>query len=430
MDDGRRTVVIPYTPRQAFSPYHYRSTRYCVIVAHRRAGKTVACINELLKCALANERREPPPRYAYIAPHYNQAKDVAWEYLKKYAAPVLEFGGGINESELRVDLPNGARVRLYGADNPDRLRGLYFDGVILDEYADMDPRIFEVVRPTLNDHQGWCTWIGTPKGHNQFYEVWRGKADDDQSEWLKLMLRASETGLLDAGELESSRRSLTAEQYEREYECSFEAAIRGAYYGKEMAEAEREKRICTVPYDKASDVITAWDLGIGDATAIWFCQQIGQELHLIDYYESSGVGLDHYAKVIKDRPYVYAEHILPHDVGNMELGTGKTRQETLSELGIKVTIAPKLKVPDGISAARLILNRCWFDRTKCERGVEALKQYQTEWDDKLKTFKDTARHDWASHGADAFRYLAVGLKKTAKAQWSDKVMNFTAEWVA
>lgn len=430
MADAQR-IVIPYTPRKAFAPYHNRDKRWTVIVAHRRAGKTVSCVNELLKCALSNTRANPPPRYAYIAPHYNQAKDVAWEYLKKYAAPVLQYGGSINESELRVDLPNGARVRLYGADNADRLRGLYFDGVILDEFADMDPRVWEVIRPTLSDHAGWCTWIGTPKGHNEFFKIWQGKEGDDPAEWLKLMLRASETGLLDPKELESSKRGLTPEQYAQEYECSFEAAIQGAYYGKEMAEAEASKRIARVPYDKATDVITAWDLGIGDSTAIWFCQQIGQEYHLIDYLENNGVGLDWYVKELKAKPYNYGDHILPHDVEAKELGTGKSRKEVLGELGLKsIVVAPRLGVDDGISAVRMVFNRCWFDKENCARGIEALKQYRTDWDDRLKVFKNRPLHDWTSHPADAFRYLFTGIRKTDKAQWSDQVMNFNVDWVA
>lgn len=420
-------VIIPYEPRQLFVPFHNRKQRFSCEVVHRRGGKTVSRVNELIKGALTEERDRP--RFAYIAPFLKQAKAVAWDYVKYYCAPLVPLGATFNEAELRADLPNGGQIRLYGADNPDSLRGIYLDGVVLDEYGVMDPRIWPVVRPALSDRLGWADFIGTPNGHNDFYDTLQ-KAKDNPEDWYWAVHRASETKLIPDVELKAARGSMTKDQYEQEYECSFEAAIQGAFYGAEMAEAERENRITRVPYDKATDVITAWDLGIGDATAIWFCQQVGQEYHLIDYVENSGVGLDWYAQEVKSKPYVYAEHILPHDVEAKELGTGKSRKEVLGELGIKVTVAPKLRVEDGISAVRLVLNRCWFDADKCKRGIEALKQYRTEYDEQRKVFRDKALHDWTSHGADAMRYLFTGIKKTTKANWSDAITNFQVDWVA
>lgn len=416
-----RNVVIPYAPRPVFLPFHSRTQRFSCEVVHRRGGKTVSRVNELIRSAMTEPLERP--RFAYIAPYLKQAKAVVWDYLKHYTAPFVEHGADYYENELRVRLPNKAEIRLYGADNPDALRGIYLDGVVFDEYGTMDPRIWPVVRPALSDRMGWADFIGTPNGHNDFHTLWV-KAQANPGEWYSALHRASETRLIPAHELVAAARDLTADQYAQEYECSFEAAIQGAYYGKEMAEAEREKRICRVPYDKAADVITAWDLGIGDSTAIWFMQQVGQEYHLIDYLEANGQGLDYYAKEIKSRPYVYADHILPHDVEAKELGTGKSRKEVLSALGIKVTVAPRLKVDDGISAVRMVLNRCWFDAEKCARGVEALKQYRTEFDEQRKVFKTSPLHDWTSHGSDAFRYLFTGYSKTDKAQWTDKIMNF------
>lgn len=420
-------VVIPYEPRPLFLPFHNRKQRFSCEVVHRRGGKTVSRVNELIRCAMTEERERP--RFAYIAPFLKQAKAVAWDYLKHYSSPLVPYGATFNESELRADYPNGAQVRLYGADNPDSLRGIYLDGVVLDEYGIMDPSIWPVVRPALSDRLGWADFIGTPNGHNDFYETYR-KAVANPDEWYSAMHRASATGLIPKSELDAARRSMTEDQYAQEYECSFEAAIQGAYYGKEMVEAEKEKRITRVPYDKATDVITAWDLGIGDATAIWFCQQVGQEYHLIDYIENSGVGLEWYAGEVKSRPYVYATHILPHDVDAKELGTGKSRKEVLENMGIRVTVAPKLRLEDGISAVRLVLNRCWFDADKCARGIEAMKQYRTEFDELRKVFRDKPLHDWTSHAADAMRYLFTGIRKTEKAQWSDAVMNFKVDWVA
>ena len=400
-------VEIPYAPRSQFLPFHNRPHRWSVIVAHRRAGKTVATVNDLLKAALTADK--PDARYAYVAPQYNQAKDIAWMYVQRFAGVVP--GVQFNESELRCDLPNGARIRLYGADNPDRLRGLYLDGVILDEFADMRPSVWgEVIRPLLADRRGWATFIGTPRGKNQFWDVWDTAGNDDS--WFRLMLKASDTGLIDAAELDAARRQMTDDQYAQEFECSFEAAIQGAYFGAEMRQAAEEKRITGVPYEASTEVVTAWDLGIGDSTAIWFAQVVGREIRLIDYYEASGVGLDHYARMLREKPYLYSGHILPHDADKSELGTGKTIREMLLGMGVKpISIAPKLSIDEGIQAARLFSRKCWFDAVKCKQGLEALKQYRREYDEKLKSFKQRPLHDWTSHAADAFRYLAVGLDK-------------------
>lgn len=410
-------VTIPYSPRSQFQPYHDRQKRWAAIVAHRRCGKTVATVNDLIKAALLNTL--PEPRYAYIAPYYIQAKDIAWNYLKRYTAPLLEYGGQVNESELAVTLPTGARIRLYGAENGERIRGTYLDGVVLDEYGDFPPNLWqEVIRPALSDRQGGATFIGTPKGHNQFYEVCEQAKNSE--DWFFAELKAGETGILPATELAAARKDMTQEQYEQEYECSFEAAIRGAYFGKEMRQAEQDGRISGVPYDKAAEVVTAWDLGIGDSTAIWFAQAIGREIHVIDYYESSGVGLDHYVGVLRQRGYLYGDNILPHDVEARELGTGKTRKETLEALGLRnIRIAPKVSLEDGISAARLFISKCWIDRAKCEYGIEALKQYRTEYDEKRKVFSNRPLHDWTSHAADAWRYLALGFR-AGPAKW-DKI---------
>jgi phage terminase large subunit len=378
-----------------------RKERWGVAVAHRRAGKTVACINDLLDGTLRCTK--PDPRFAYIAPLYTQAKDVAWGYVKRYGLTIP--GAKENESELRLDLPGGRRMRLYGADNYDRLRGGYLDGVILDEYADMDPRAWsEVIRPMLADRQGWALFIGTPKGKNAFWDVWDRAGTEPN--WFRTMLKASETGLLPQEELDDARRVMTPEQYEQEFECSFDAAIIGAYYGKEMSAAA--ERITRVPHDPAVEVETWWDLGIGDSTAVWFVQRVNSEIRFIDYIEASGEGLPFYAKALRERPYLYSRHVLPHDVEVRELGTGKSRKEMLAGLGMQnIVVAPKLPIDDGIQAVRMLLPRAWFDAEKCKQGIEALKQYRRDWDDKLKVFRSHPLHNWASHGADAARTGAV-----------------------
>ncbi|HEV2557298.1 MAG TPA: terminase family protein [Microvirga sp.] len=407
-----KVVDLGYKARPQFEAYHMRKERWAVIVAHRRFGKTVGCVMDLIDAALRCKHERP--RYQYIAPLLKQSKAVAWDYIKAYGLKVP--GATAHESELRLDLPNGGQVRLYGADNPDALRGIYSDGVVLDEAADMSPRMFnEILRPALSDRKGWCTWIGTPKGQNDFYDLWQRAVGDE--EFFTLMLRASQTGVVDRDELDMARRQMTPEQYAQEYECSFQAAILGAYYGREMDAAEQEGRIKPNIYDPSMVVHTAWDLGLSDHTVIWFYQQTGMEIRLIDYYASNGFGLDHYAKVIQDRGYLLGSHHLPHDVKVKELGTGRSRLETLDGLGLRsVNVVPQLSVEDGINAVRKVLPRCWFDADKCAEGIKALRQYKRDYDDIRKVFLERPYHDWASHPSDAFRYLAVGLQEPRAAK--------------
>lgn len=408
MEIERKRIELDYAPRAVFLPFHSRSERWSVTVAHRRAGKTVATINDMVKRSLSDGKADG--RYAYIAPLFNQAKDIAWSYLKHYARPLL--ADSPNETELRVDLVNGARIRLYGADNPDRLRGIYLDGVTLDEYGDMNPSMWtDVVRPALSDRGGWANFIGTPKGKNAFWDIWRGAQTDPV--WFHLMLKASQTGLIGAEELAEARRQMGEDQYAQEYECSFEAAIKGAYFADELRRMESDKRLVRIPIDRAVRVQTAWDLGVSDSTAIWFIQCVGRERRLIDYYEASGTGLPHYAEVLeqkrRDGGWLYGDHYFPHDVAHKELSTGQSRIDTLRGLGIEPIVVGQSNVMDGINAVRRMLDRTWLDPERCDRGLEALRQYRREYDENLKDWKQRPYHDWASHGADALRTFAAGF---------------------
>lgn len=409
-------IEIPYNPRSVMLPFHNRTQRFACLVAHRRCGKTVAAINDLIRDALTIQRQNV--RVAYISPTYRQSKAVAWDYCKEFTQGIP--GIKVNESELRIDFPNGARIRLFGAETADSMRGLYFDSVVMDEPADFPANAWStVIRPAIADRQGRATFIGTPKGRNEFWEIFDAAQRDPN--WYTAMHKASETSLLPQEELDAALKTMGEDRYEQEFECSFEAAIAGSYYGTEMKRATEENRLTTVPYDRSLGVVTAWDLGVGDSTSIWFAQYVGAEVRLIDYYESSGVGLDHYANVLQDKNYVYESHILPHDVQVKELGTGKSRLETLDNLGIRpVEIAPKLNVDDGIQAVRSMLDRCWFDEKKCNRGIEALRQYQRDYDEKGRTWRGRPRHDWTSHGADAMRYLAVGYRPM-KSSWGEPI---------
>ena len=401
---ARIEVEIPYSPRAVFLPFHNRTERWACIVAHRRCGKTVACINDLVKRALTEGKQDA--RYAYVAPYYGQAKAVAWDYLLKYSQPVSKQ---VNHSELWVELVNGSRIRLFGSDNADAMRGIALDGVVIDETADHKPRVWgEILRPALSDRNGWGAFIGTPKGHDAFYETYQ-KALASQ-EWYASLLRSSETGILPQTELDDARSGMTADQYAQEFECSFEAAILGAIYAKELDEARSNNRITQVPHDKTLKVDTYWDLGVGDSTSIIFTQSTGREIRIIDYYEASGEGLPHYASILQSKGYLYGKHNAPHDIQVRELGSGRSRLETASSLGIKFDVVPNASLEDGIHAARMLMGRCLFDKDKCFPLIEALQHYRWDYNDKMGQFKTHPVHDWSSHAADAYRYLAIGHK--------------------
>ena len=393
-------IEIPYEPRPLQEKIHNELKRFNVICCHRRFGKTVFAINHLIMTAC----EIPNARLAYIAPTYRQGKAVAYDYLKEYTDPLMKLGGKRHETELKVDLWNGSRIQIFGSDNPDALRGLGFDGVVMDEFALMAPRTWtEVVRPAVSDKLGYVIFIGTPMGHNQFWDVY-DLAKRIGGDWYAQLYRASETEIIPAEELKSARETMPHDQFEQEYECSFQAAVSGAFYGKQIQKAERDNRICSVDIANNIPVETWWDLGIGDSTSIWFAQRVGNEIHLIDYYETSGEALSHYANVLEEKGYTYGRHVAPHDITTRELGTGKSRLEVAHDLGLDFEVCPRLEVDHGIEAVRNTLDRCWFDKNRCKYGIDCLRQYRKQFDDKMQTFKNKPLHDWASHGSDAFRY--------------------------
>jgi phage terminase large subunit len=408
-------VKIPYKPRALQSEMHKNLKRWNVLVMHRRFGKTVFAVNHMIKHALTCPL--PRPRVALIAPTFTQAKRISWDYVKHYAGVIP--GVTFNETELRADFPNGGRIMLLSGENPDALRGIYLDLCVFDEYGMQNPRVWgEVVRPALSDREGAAIFLGTPAGHNHFFDILqqaKEQTEEGSDQWYWKIAKASETKVVKELELDAARVQMTPEQYEQEYECSFTAAIIGAYYGKLLAALDDDNRITRVPYDPGLPVHTAWDLGINDSTAIWFAQVYrGGAVNVIDYYENSGVGLDHYAEVLRKKDYHWGDHLAPHDIEVRELGSGKSRLETAFGLGIRFKVIPKMKIADGINAARMLIPKCYFDREKCAEGLEMLRQYRQEWDDRKRMFRDQPRHDFTSHSADAFRYLALGLENRTK----------------
>lgn len=414
--DSVERVSAGFEPRPFQAELFTKLKRFNVLCLHRRFGKTVMCIMYIMHMCLSfatNKGKYKNPHYAYVAPTYGQAKRVAWEYFKDFfkVIPNAEFKEGELKVVFTLPIIGTVSIWLIGAENPDSMRGMYLDGVILDEYADMNPIIWtQVIMPALADRDGWAVFIGTPKGQNHFYKL--NETMQNMKGWYCRTIGVSESKVIDDETLAMLKASMSEDEYAQEMECDWNASLQGMYYSSYINDAIKEKRIMSVPYDPAVPVDTFWDLGISDTTAIWFVQRVGREIHLIDFEVHAGRGLEFYAKLLQNKPYVYGRHTLPHDGAARELGTGKTRQETLLKFGLRTDILPRQAIADGIHACRSILPRCWFDLNKTEDGLNALKAYQRKWDPKNNMFLDKPLHNWASNGADAFRYLALGLRET------------------
>ena len=392
-------VNLPYKPREHFVPFHNRRSRFANLVCHRRSGKTVAAVNDLiigaLECTLSR------PQLAYIAPSYQMAKRIAWEYLKIYSAPLIEQ---THESELRVTLKNEAKIYLLGAEKADSLRGIYLDGCILDEYAQMRPTtVNQVILPALSDRSGWIVYMGTPKGKNHLYDIWK-KASNDPS-WFSMMLKASQSGIIPKMELDLIRSQMDASEYDQEFECNWEAALRGAIYGMEIEKAEKEGRVGNYPTDPNLPVDVVCDLGYTDDTVLIYFQHTRQGIAINEVYSNNEVDWDVYLDEMElhDVREVY----LPHDARAKNLQTGRSIVEQTIKRGYRPRIVPDHKLRDGIAATRKILPYCYWNQSLCSNAIEAMKSYHREWDEKLGCFRDRPAHDWSSHIADAHRYLGV-----------------------
>lgn len=374
-------------------------------------GKTVACVNELVIRALYTKKTNA--RYSYICPTYTQAKDVAWTYLKD---ATKAFATQIRESDLRVVLPNGAWITLYGSDNQDRLRGIYHDGLICDEFGDCRPSLWgEILLPALLDRDGWACFIGTPRGKNHFYHIYERSRKD--AGWYSYLMPASQSGVLNEVALSEMRAQVSDEEYEQEMECSFSAAVRGTFYANLINAQEARGRIkpAACEYDPEQRVNVACDIGFSDSTALWFWQPRPDGLAVIDYYEAQGKDLAHYFSVLMDKGYHYETIWLPHDARAKTLQTGRSTVEQFLEHKLPIRIVPRLSVQHGIDAVRKVLPRCWIDTNKCYDGVEALRAYRRKYDEINKCYSDKPLHDHASDGADAFRYLSLVAQISGKA---------------
>jgi len=390
-----------------------------VAVWHRRAGKEKTFLNHTVKAAF-----QRIGTYFYIFPTYAQGKKILWQGMDRDGFPFMaHIPEAIRkkklEDEMRVELINGSAFQIIGSDKIDSIVGTNPVGCVFSEYSLQDPRAWDYLRPILRENGGWAIFDFTPRGKNHGYQIYQMAKDNP--EWFCQMLTIDDTGVMNDADIDAERRAgMSEEMIQQEFYCSFEGVMFGAYFGNEMRQVEAEGRITRVPYEPGIGVETWWDLGINDSMTIWFTQTIGREVRVIDYYESSGEGLAHYAKYLQGLPYIYGAHHAPHDIEVRELGTGRSRREVAREYGINFDVVPNLPLEDGIEAARTFLGRCWFDKEKCERGINALRSYRKDYDEKNEVFKARPVHDWASHGADAFRYLAVGHKIAVK-QRAEKV---------
>lgn len=428
-------LILPTHKARAYQKPFYKymegGGRYAALLWHRRSGKDDCAAGWTSIAAMEQQ----PAVYWHMLPEYSQARKAIWTAVNSHTGmrridewfpPAIRKT--TREQQMEIEFINGALWQVVGSDSFDRLVGASVKGVVFSEYALAKPQSWTYIRPILRENKGWAIFPSTPRGRNHWFNLYEAAEQDPQ--WFAQKLMATETDVFSPEALAEERAGMQRElgvddgdsKFRQEYLCDWYAANVGAYYVREFVKIDEDKRITEVPYDSAYPVWTAWDLGIGDSTAIWFVQVVGAQVRVIDYIENSGVGLDWYVKELKSRPYIYERHIFPHDADHGELGTGKKRIDVLRQLGVHpYTILPRDDVDDGIQAARRLLVKCWFDREKCKDGIEMLRAYQRKWNDDRAMYEPRPLHNYASHGADAFRYLAVGLPERVGLQRREPV---------
>lgn len=389
------------------------------MVWHRRAGKDSTAL-----AIIVQKMFERVGNYYHLFPTYRQAKKAMWDGVDRDGVPFMnrfpkELIQSKNESEMRIVLKNGSAYQLVGTDRAlDFIVGTNPVGLVFSEYSIMSPKAWDLLRPAVNENGGWALFIYTPRGENHGYDLYTKTIDNPK--WFNQLLTINDTSRGDGTPVitqeaieEERSEGMDDALIDQEYFCSFQAAVPGAYFGKEMKRAMEDGRIGNVPWEPSIEVETYFDLGIGDSTAIWFCQQVPStnEVRVIDYYENSGEALSHYVNFLKSKPYVYGRHVAPHDIEVRELTSGVSRRATAQQLGINFDVLSNTPKDEQIDAGRRLINRCWFDEQKCRDGLSALRNYTKEFDDKHGTFKMRPVHNWASHGADAFLYMAIGIRK-------------------
>ena len=409
-----REIILPFCPRPWQVPLLNDAAPRIVAVVHRRAGKSTALMWLGLKRALTEPK--PLPRVVHILPYgVMWQRTGLWDQLVRAADAIP--GAMARRSDMVIRLPNGGVFQAGGADRVDSWRGGAADLVVVDEFDDTPPSLVPlVIEPMLADRDGTLVRSGTPKGRGLLQAAYdRARTIPGYSAYL---LDYRKTGALSAAAIARLRREMTEAEFAQELECSFDAPNSGSYYGKLLHAAEIEGRITSVPHDPRLQVTTSWDLGIDNSTSIWFAQIAPSgQWRIIDHISDSGVGLDHYVRLLNQRPYTYDRHLLPHDVEVDELGTGRSRRAVLTSLGMRNIVTVPTgpgAVQDGINAVMMVLPACWFDATKCAKGLKSLKSYHREWNEAGQVWRSSPVHDWSSDDADSFRMLAMGAREKKK----------------
>jgi phage terminase large subunit len=379
----------------------------------RRAGKDITALNYVVR-----EMQKNPGVYYYIFPTYSQGRKIIWDSMTIEGIRMLDFFPepwvkSKNAQEMKVVYHNGSVFQIVGSDNFDRLVGTNPRGVVFSEYALQDPRAYQYIRPILTANGGWALFISTPRGKNHLWDLYQ--LAKNSKAWFQMKLSVEDTAHIPMEEIEKEREEgiMSEDLIQQEYYTSFDLGVEGSYYSKYLDRARIEGRIGKVPWENGFQVHTAWDIGMRDSTSIIFFQIIGQTVRIIDCYENSTKGLEHYAEIIKSKPYLYGKHIAPHDIQVKEWGSGITRLDKARELGINFTLSGNVPVFDGIEACRTLFSKLYIDEKSCSSLLNALENYRREYDAKKKVYKNNPLHDWSSHFADAFRYLAVSLPKTS-----------------
>lgn len=401
--------------------YMHAGGRRAVAIWPRRHGKDDTALH-FTACA-AHER---VGTYWHLLPQQNQARKAIWNAVNPHTGRRRiddAFPAALREAtrddEMFIRFKVGSTWQVIGSDNYDALVGTPPIGVVFSEWALSNPQAWSLIRPILLENGGWAMFITTPRGRNHAWRMYQMARDS--GDWFAEHLTATKTGLFPAEDLARERAELISERgeadgeaiYEQEYMCSWSAALPGAYYARIIDQIEAAGGLTSVPYDASRPVHTAWDLGAADTFVIWFMQQTDAGWAAIDYVANTSMGVDWYVDQIKAKPYVYGEHLLPHDADNQQLALPQAASiaQTVRTMGLRrVRVVPRARsVANDINQVRKMLPRCVFDAQKCGHGIDALRSYRRVWDENLKAYRDHPLHDWASHPADAFRTFAVGM---------------------
>jgi phage terminase large subunit len=378
----------------------------------RRSGKDVCAFNIIVRAAL---RRVAV--YYYIFPTYSQAKKVIWNSITNEGKRFLDYIpptliASENSQEMRVVLTNGSIIQLVGSDNVDSLVGTNPYGIVFSEYALQDPRAYHFLRPVIVANGGFMIFISTPRGKNHLWDLFQ--IAKMNKEWFVYIKSVSDTRHISLEDIQKEREEglMSDDLIQQEYFVSFDQGVEGSYYGKYIDRMRINNQIGIVPHEPGYKTHTAWDLGIRDSTCILFFQTIGTTVRIIDTYENSNYGLEHYVSVLNNKGYTYGKHIAPHDIKVRELGTGMSRLEKARHLGINFTVAPDLSIVDGIEAVRSSLSKIYINYDTSKNLIKALENYRKEWDGRRSVYRDHPLHDWSSHWCDSLRYLCISLPKT------------------